>query len=670
MTSSKDIKPFSKPACASITLPGSKSITNRAMILAAVSGGELEIKNALFSRDTIIMADCLKRLGYAVDSDRNSRSINISARGQTVPNQQAELFVGNAGTAARFVTALCAANKGGEYFFDSDEAMYKRPIKGLIDALRQQGSEFEFVGERDCFPFKMRAGGLSGGEVQIDASASSQLLSALLMASPLAEKKTKVMLSSGTVSRPFVEMTLNMMVDFGFQCKKLPDGSFEIGTKLPDAKRKAYFVEPDATAASYFAILPALAGGAILLEDFANCTLQGDLKFLDILEECGLVKIHKVTGGALAVKAEDLGDKDLKSINFSDISDTFLTLAAASAALKEKIKIEGISHTRAQETDRVSAMANELKKVCQEVSEGEDYLEISPWEDTGKALENLNGPVDIKTYADHRIAMSFGILGSADIFHTGRPWIRIEDPQCVSKTWENFFDILDSARESSEKFRIVAVDGGAAVGKSSVSKAVSKMLNLMHVDTGSHYRTLTFALIEANLADADEVKAAEFLSRIELGTSFDKANSYSARMTLGGRLVRDEDLRTKAVNERVSIFASMPAVRNFLKDYQRSMAGYAKEHGFSGLIMEGRDIGSVIFPDADVRIFLDADEQTRAQRRAKEGISDSIAERDRMDKSRKTAPLVCPQGATLIDTSNLTKDDVIARTAAEICKAI
>ena len=668
MSSFKDIKPFAKPACASVTLPGSKSITNRAMILAAVAGGELEIKNALFSRDTIIMADCLKRLGYVVESDREARSIKISAEGSAAPNLQAELFVGNAGTAARFVTAFCAANKGGEYFFDSDEAMYKRPMKGLMDALREQGSEFEFVGQRDCFPFKMRAGGLAGGEVCIDASASSQLLSALLMAAPLAEKKTLVRLSKGTVSRPFVEMTVNMMTDFGFQCSRPADGVFEIVPRRPERRMSAYFVEPDATAASYFAILPALTGGAVLLENFANCSLQGDLGFLDVLHGCSLVGTSKVLNGVLAVGAKrPAGNYAGGGINFSDISDTFLTLAAASAALGGNLRIEGISHTRAQETDRVAAMAAELRKVCLAVSEEEDALEICPHKALPEGISDT--PVRIKTYSDHRIAMSFGILGCADIFGDGTPWISIEDPQCVSKTWDNFFDTLDAARVASEKFTTVAVDGGAAVGKSSVSKAVSDMLHLMHVDTGAHYRTLTYALINAGLADADEAAVEGYLSDFKLGTAFDPQRANSARMTLCGELVKDEDLRTKAVNDRVSVFASMPSVRNFLKGYQRSMASYAREHGFSGLIMEGRDIGSVIFPDADVRIFLDADEQTRAQRRAKEGISDSISARDRMDRSRKTAPLVCPEGAVRIDTSNMTKEDVISRTAAEICRA-
>ncbi|MBO7522018.1 MAG: (d)CMP kinase, partial [Opitutales bacterium] len=214
---------------------------------------------------------------------------------------------------------------------------------------------------------------------------------------------------------------------------------------------------------------------------------------------------------------------------------------------------------------------------------------------------------------------------------------------------------------------IVAIDGGAAVGKSSVSKECSKTLNYMHVDTGAHYRTLTYILLSENiLPENGEDAAAAALGNLEISTSL---AGNSARMAVRGKAVEDALIRTDAVNQNVSLFAAMPKVREFLKNYQRSMADFARENNFAGLVMEGRDIGSVIFPNAHVKIFLDADEETRRLRRAKEGISDAISKRDQLDKNRKTAPLVRPEGAELIDTSRMTKDEVVARTLALIIKA-
>ena len=252
-----------------------------------------------------------------------------------------------------------------------------------------------------------------------------------------------------------------------------------------------------------------------------------------------------------------------------------------------------------------------------------------------------------------------------------RAWLEIENPECVAKTWREFFPTLDAVRASSEKFRVVAVDGGAAVGKSSVSKAASAALGYMHVDTGAHYRNIAYILLEKGLSPEEPDGVAAALQTLSLSTAID---SNDAKILCGDRVLTDADIRSERVNANVSHFASIVAVRDFLKNYQRSMAGfaanagfgglimdYARSQGFAGMIMEGRDIGSVIFPDADAAIFLDADEQTRSLRRAKEGITDSIAKRDALDKRRKVAPLVRPEGSVLIDTSHMTKDEVVAQ---------
>ncbi|WP_269524278.1 (d)CMP kinase [Coraliomargarita parva] len=208
----------------------------------------------------------------------------------------------------------------------------------------------------------------------------------------------------------------------------------------------------------------------------------------------------------------------------------------------------------------------------------------------------------------------------------------------------------------SKVFQIIAMDGGAAVGKSSTSKALAERLDLMHVDTGAHYRTLTFALLNAGAAPEAEHEIESFLKSLKLETMLQER---SARLSVNGQIPEDHEIRSPQVNANVSKIAAIPAVRKSLFNYQRAQAKVAREAGFAGLIMEGRDIGSVIFPDADHRFFLDADEATRAARRAKEGLTDSIADRDKMDKARKTAPLICPEGATRVDTGHRTLEEVV-----------
>lgn len=658
------IKPF-RACAASATPPGSKSITNRAMMLAALAGGDTLLEGALFSRDTLIMADCLAKLGYIVKPDKLAGTIEIDAGLGGIPNSEAEIDVGNAGTAARFITALISLRNGGNYLLDSDNAMYARPIKGLIDALKSQGAAFEFLGKQNRFPFRIRTCGLRGGTVEIDAGESSQMLSGLLMASVCAQSPMELRLSGGTVSKPFVKMTIEMMREFGFSCET--DGNvYKSALKKGVVQSpRVYRVEPDATAASYLATLPIAVGGVSEIRNFGACKLQGDAAYIDVLKSMGLVETRTV-GDNLLVFAKDGGAyPELVEVDFNDISDTFLSLAAVSMLLPFKLRITGIAHTRRQETDRVAAVARELRKFCASVEESEGGLFIAPYP-RAELAEKIKGVVSVETYDDHRIAMSFSIAGCADIRGDGSPWIKIENPECTSKTWSEFFEVLYTAREDSRKFRIVSVDGGAAVGKSSVSREASNILGYMHVDTGAHYRTVAYGLLEAGADSADLAGVLANLAKLEIGTKLD---GMSAKITLGGGVVPDSEIRNERINSKVAEFAAIPQVRDFLKNYQRSMADFARNSGFGGMIMEGRDIGSVIFPDADARIFLDADEQTRAARRAKEGITDSVKKRDDLDKSRKTAPLVCPNGATLIDTSKMSKSEVVEKTLSVILES-
>jgi len=647
-----DIDVFKKGANCAITPPPSKSVSNRALMLCALSKKDLVLKNILKSRDTAIFIDCLKNLGFKICEENNE--VKISQ--ETIPSS-AKLFVGNAGTAARFITAFCALHPNSTFEFDSDKEMYKRPMGGLIRALISQGIKFEFLKEEFCFPFKMHTCELKGGLIKVDAKESSQILSGLLMILPYIKNPAQIELQDSLVSKPFIDMTLSMMNEFGHDIVK-DKNIFSLKSASKEILFDEYTIEPDATAASYIIALGAIHAGAVLVKNFKKAILQGDSKFVDFLSGKNLIKYAFVDDDLLVTR----GDFEKRSLHFdfNDISDTFLTLAAITPKLECEVFIEGIAHTRKQECDRVSAVASELKKLCAKVFEEEDSIRIIPFKEF-----SFKKKIEIQTYKDHRLAMSFAILGTCNL-NNGAPWLSIIDPKCCAKTWSDFFETLNSARMNSENFKVVAIDGGAAVGKSSVSKASASALGFMHVDTGSHYRSLAYALIKNNLGQAGEIEVKNFLATINIDATL---IGNQARMRINSELIEDDLIRTEEVNSKVSVFAAMPCVREFLKNYQRSMREFAMQNNFAGTIIEGRDIGSIIFPDANVRIFLDADAQTREMRRSKQGISDSIAKRDNLDLTRKVAPLVCPEGAVLIDTSHLTIEEVINKTIALIVEA-
>jgi 3-phosphoshikimate 1-carboxyvinyltransferase len=409
------IQPFTQPVRGSVTLPGSKSITNRALILAALAKGTTTLHGALYSRDTRIMVAALRALGFIVVTDENALTITIAGRGGEIPVREAHIDVGNAGTAARFLTAFVCLRPEGIYHFDGDEAMRRRPIGALLQALESQGAK----ASSHSFPFTLTTAGLPGGEVSLDASESSQMLSALLMAGTHARSPLTVKLEGAVGSKPFVVMTEAMLKQFA--------------TSPGD-----YAIEGDASAASYFLALPLVTRGSLHLPNYHG-QLQGDFQFLQVLEKVGLHVSHTEDTPTFSYD----GQQRLHALdqNFREFSDTFLTLAAIAPLLDGPTKISGIAHTRKQETDRVAGMARELTKLGQHVIETEDSLEIHP--------QPLVSGVEIETYHDHRFAMSFGILGCHDLHRNGQPWLTIKDPACCTKTFPAFFDLLLSLRTGS-----------------------------------------------------------------------------------------------------------------------------------------------------------------------------------------------------------------------------
>jgi 3-phosphoshikimate 1-carboxyvinyltransferase len=419
------ITPFTTAPRGEVGLPGSKSLTNRALLLAAMGQDPVTLTGALFSEDTELMATALRQLGCKVEADANALTLRVSDQDKlfSVP-EPVDIFVGLAGTAARFLTAFCAAAPHGVYRLDGVEQMRHRPMAELINGLRELGADIRCTGAEGFFPLEIHAQGLRGGAIELDASASSQLLSALLMVAPLAAEPVSIQLS-GSVRWTYVEMTRRLMEEFGAQIAPAESGRFE-ATPQPYAPPASHPIEPDASAASYWHALNHVLSGDLTFPGLRapGEGLQGDAAFIEVLQ--------RISG---------IPDNIDLNEDFKEISDTFLTLAAIAPLRRGKTRITGISHTRAQETDRVAGMARELNRLGQDVIEEHDALTISP--------RPLTPDQVIETYGDHRFAMSFGILGCHDLRGDGSPWLSIRHPHVCAKTFPHFFKLLDTVRTKS-----------------------------------------------------------------------------------------------------------------------------------------------------------------------------------------------------------------------------
>ena len=437
------IQPWSAPCRGEVKVPGSKSLTNRALIIAALCDGPVRMNGALFSRDTRILTENLTVLGFETRSDSADSVIEVVGQGGRIPNAEARLFVGNAGTAARFLTAFVCLHPDGHYYMDGDVEMRGRPMGGLIEALEALGARFVFHGEKGCFPFDVKTAGLSGGEWEVDAGASSQMLSALMMVAPFAAGNVDI---KATGARPaFVKMTAGLMSQFGIQIEGSPESGYQVSGQQSyiAPASEGFDIEPDATAASYFMILPAVVGGSIHIAGLGDEMLQGDITFASVLESLGLVIEKGPTGWQ--VQAGSVNGPESAEFEFTTFSDTFLTLAAVAPLLPFPIRMMGIGHTRYQETDRIKAMATELQRIGVAVEEEETALAVHPFPESFQP----KAPVTIQTYKDHRVAMSFGILGCSPRFGTDQPWLQIADPDCCGKTFPGFFEKLDQLHRRS-----------------------------------------------------------------------------------------------------------------------------------------------------------------------------------------------------------------------------
>ncbi len=424
-----EVVPLARPPAATIRVPGSKSITNRALVLAALaahSGDVCRLTGVLRSEDTEVMVAGLRGLGFDLAVDWPAETIRVGARpgAPIIPADHAELFVVNSGTTMRFLTALVALGRG-HYRLDGVPRMRERPIRDLLDALGRLGVQARSEHGNGCPPVIVEANGLRGGRVAIRGDVSSQFLSGLLMAAPLADDDLTIAVEGPLVSVPYVTMTLAMMRQFGARVEA--DGTTRFHVPGRQAlHRDAYAVEPDASAASYFLGAAAIAGGTVTVPGLSPASLQGDVRFVDLLERMGCTverDADRVTvrGGPLRGIDADM----------NEISDTVMTLAVVASFAQGPTRIRNVGHIRHKETDRIAALVAELHRLGAGAEERDDGLTIHPGP--------LHGAT-VRTYNDHRMAMSLALAGLRV------PGVVIDDPGCVAKTYPGFFDDLEKLR--------------------------------------------------------------------------------------------------------------------------------------------------------------------------------------------------------------------------------
>ena len=419
MSDSLEIQPTG-PIHATIRPPGSKSITNRALICAALADGSSTLHGALDSEDTRVMVEALGKLGVAVDADFPAARIRVSGCGGMLPVQQADLQMGNSGTSIRFLTAALAACSG-TFRLDGVSRMRQRPIADLLAALKALGADARSELGNGCPPVIVSGTGLDGGSVQIRGNISSQFLSGLLQATPYARRDVEIRVAGSLVSKPYVHMTLGVMRQFGIEIAAGDLTRFHV--PAPSRYRGCdYAIEPDASAASYFWAAAAITGGRVTVEGLDRQSLQGDVAFCECLRRMGCEVTYET--GSTTVRGLTLRGID---VDMNAISDTVQTLAAVALFAEGPTTIRGVGHIRHKETDRIGDLARELSKLGAAVEQRDDGLHIVPG-----SLQ----AAEIDTYQDHRMAMSLALVGLR------QPGVVIRDPGCTAKTYPRFFQDL------------------------------------------------------------------------------------------------------------------------------------------------------------------------------------------------------------------------------------
>ena len=655
-----DVPPIAT-ADGAVTLPGSKSISNRVLLLAALCDGATEVHDLLASDDTHVMLEALKALGCEVASTgvNQVRVVGLNGRLRT---QSAALFLGNAGTAMRPLTAaltLMASTQGGSFEVSGVPRMHERPIGDLVDALRALGGIVTDLGQPGYPPLRLGDGAPHTlnlkDPIPVRGDVSSQFLTALLLALPLVAKDDVVIDVVGElISKPYIEITLKLLAQFGVHVKRDEWKRFTIpGGSRYQSPGKIH-VEADASSASYFVALGALGStDGVRINGVGLQSIQGDIRFIEAAALMGA----DVTGGDnhLTVKR---GAWPLKAIDLdcNHIPDAAMTLAVMALYADGTTTLRNIASWRVKETDRLTAMATELRKLGATVEEGADYLSVTP---PAQSADWRTAPID--TYDDHRIAMCFSLAA----LNPAKLPIRINEPHCVAKTYPDYFEALFSVTTPhAGTVPVICIDGPTASGKGTLSQGVAKALGYAWLDSGALYRLVGVAAEMAGISThTDDLAKPDHAQRVA-AIAADMAVRFEGDRVYLGETDVSEAIRTEAAGMGASRVSAVAPVRQALLELQHRFAKAP------GLVADGRDMGTVIFPQAPLKVFLTASAQKRAERRYSQLISKGIPakladlladlqERDARDTNRAHAPLKPAEDAVLLDNTEMGIDESI-----------
>ncbi|MDX8380133.1 MAG: bifunctional 3-phosphoshikimate 1-carboxyvinyltransferase/cytidylate kinase [Gallionella sp.] len=620
-----------------VRLPGSKSISNRVLLLAALSEGVTEVRDLLHSDDTERMLDALQTLGVNVES-LGDNAYRVTGCGGNFPVKEAKLFLGNAGTAFRPLTAALALS-GGRYELSGVPRMHERPIADLVDALRQLGADIRYLGNEGFPPLQIFPGMLAGDTVQVRGDVSSQFLTSLLMAIPLLGREINIEVVGELISKPYIEITLQMMRRFG---GVVFGDDWPHPVVMPNFYKSpgVMYVEGDASSASYFLAVGAIGGGPVRVEGVGSDSVQGDVRFAQALELMGA----QITIGSswMAARAPESGKLKAIELDCNHIPDAAMTLAVVALFAVGTTTLRNIASWRVKETDRIAAMATELRKLGATVEEGVDFIRVTPPD-----AQTRGQQITIDTYDDHRMAMCFSLAAF------GRAGVRINDPNCVAKTFPDYFSAFAKV---TQVVPVIAIDGPSASGKGTVAQRVATELGFHYLDSGALYRLLAMKAEREGVALDDEVALAALAQTMEIRFSGNE-------IWLDGLLAVDE-LRSEHCASAASRVAALPMVRAALLSKQQAF------RCAPGLVCDGRDMGSVVFPDAKFKVFLTATAEARADRRYKQlkekemdaniaTLLQDIRARDARDMQRSAAPLKQFPDACLLDTTTLNIEEAV-----------
>jgi 3-phosphoshikimate 1-carboxyvinyltransferase len=655
-----DIPPL-RGASGTVRLPGSKSISNRVLLLAALSQGRTVLHDLLDSDDTGVMLDALRALGCGVEHHAvaGQHSVHITGFGGRLQVHDASLFLGNAGTAMRPLTAvlaMLATTQGGRFELSGVPRMHERPIGDLVDALRALGCQVDDLGHSGYPP--LRVSGRRGGHVNtarpiaVRGDVSSQFLSALLLALPLVSDAQDVVIEvkGDLISKPYVDITLKLLARFGIVVCNHGWQRFTIPRNSAYVSPGTVHVEGDASSASYFIALGAIAAqeaSPLRIIGVGSDSIQGDIAFVQAAQAMGA----KVDSGPGWLQVSR-GTWPLRALQLdcNHIPDAAMTLAAMALFADGPSRLTNIASWRVKETDRIAAMAAELRKLGAAVVEGADFIEVSPparWQAAA-----------IHTYDDHRMAMCLS-LAALNPLAGAEPGcaVRILDPRCVAKTFPDYFEALFAvAQARHEDVPVITIDGPSASGKGTLAAALAQRLGYHLLDSGALYRATALAALHDGVSTDDTAALTQIAAQLDL--RFD-----AERIVLRGEVVNDA-LRHEQVGALASRVSAVPAVRDALFGLQLAF------RRTPGLVADGRDMGTVVFTAATLKVFLTASAAQRAQRRHKQLISigiqakleDLLADleaRDERDRSRSVAPLRAAEDALSLDNSTLSIDESV-----------